>query len=134
MHLLPLAAAPQVRELRDPSPVVRQKSLLAARELLAAPVNHVQCVAAGATPAIVDLLQVGSRAGVRGRTLGWEVQGERCGCTSQLRAARGGVADARNRGPTAGGGGVWGWCGRGRGEAGCGAALGLGWELGKGAG
>lgn len=46
-----------VRELRDPSPVVRQKSLLAARELLAAPVNHVQCVAAGATPAIVDLLQ-----------------------------------------------------------------------------
>ncbi len=72
--------APQVRELRDPSPVVRQKSLLAARELLAAPVNHVQCVAAGATPAIVELLQVGAGGGGRGRALGWGMEGERGGC------------------------------------------------------
>ncbi|KAG2490634.1 hypothetical protein HYH03_011025 [Edaphochlamys debaryana] len=46
-----------VRELQCDNPIVRQKSLLAARELLSSPVNHVQCVAAGATPAIVALLQ-----------------------------------------------------------------------------
>ncbi|PNW73066.1 hypothetical protein CHLRE_14g617500v5 [Chlamydomonas reinhardtii] len=46
-----------VRELTCDNAVVRKKSLLAARELLSSPVNHVQCVAAGATPAIVALLQ-----------------------------------------------------------------------------
>ena len=48
----------QVRELQDPNLVVRQKALLAARELLAVPINHVQCIAAGITPAIVALLAV----------------------------------------------------------------------------
>ncbi|KXZ51682.1 hypothetical protein GPECTOR_11g133 [Gonium pectorale] len=46
-----------VRELQGDNAVVRQKALLAARELLASPVNVVQCVAAGATPAMVALLQ-----------------------------------------------------------------------------
>lgn len=45
-----------VRELQDPNLIVRQKALLAARELLAVPINHVQCIAAGITPAIVALL------------------------------------------------------------------------------
>ncbi|EFJ53058.1 hypothetical protein VOLCADRAFT_102680 [Volvox carteri f. nagariensis] len=45
-----------VRELSGDNPIVRQKALLAARDLLTSPVNLVQCVAAGATPAIVALL------------------------------------------------------------------------------
>ncbi|GIL46278.1 hypothetical protein Vafri_3299 [Volvox africanus] len=46
-----------VQELSGDNPVVRQKALLAARELLISPVNLVQCVAAGTTPAVVALLQ-----------------------------------------------------------------------------
>ncbi|GLC34015.1 40S ribosomal protein S14-B (RP59B) [Pleodorina starrii] len=46
-----------VAELSGNNPIVRQKALLAARELLTSPINLVQCVAAGATPAIVALLQ-----------------------------------------------------------------------------
>lgn len=50
--------AAQVRELSDPDLVIRQKSLLAARELLNAPLNAVQCIAAGITPPLVKLLSV----------------------------------------------------------------------------
>lgn len=48
----------QVQELTGDNAIVRQKALLAARDLLTSPVNLVQCVAAGATSAIVALLQV----------------------------------------------------------------------------
>eukprot|EP00955_Chlamydomonas_euryale_P073918 361885-Chlamydomonas_euryale.AAC.2 len=48
----------QVRELKDSSLVVRQKSLLAARELLGSGVSYVQCIAAGITPAVVALMTV----------------------------------------------------------------------------
>jgi hypothetical protein len=48
----------QVRELGDANLVVRQKSLLAARELLGNGVSYVQCIAAGITPAVVVLLKV----------------------------------------------------------------------------
>ena len=48
----------QVKELRDSNLVVKQKSLLAARELLATPVSYMGCISAGITPAVVALLQV----------------------------------------------------------------------------
>lgn len=53
----------QVRELRGSDAVVRAKAAVAVRELLAAPASHVQCIAAGVTPALVALLQV-RRGGV----------------------------------------------------------------------
>lgn len=46
-----------VRELQDADLVVRQKALLAARELLGSPINYVQCIAAGITPAVIALLK-----------------------------------------------------------------------------
>ncbi|KAI8469628.1 MAG: armadillo-type protein [Monoraphidium minutum] len=46
-----------VRELRHDDACIRRKAVLAARELLAAPQSLVQCIAAGATPALVALLQ-----------------------------------------------------------------------------
>lgn len=46
-----------VRELQDPNLIIRQKSLLAARELLAVSEGYVQCIAAGITPALVALLE-----------------------------------------------------------------------------
>ena len=49
---------PQVRELGDSNLLVRQKSLLAAQELLGSPINYVQCVAAGITLAVISLLKV----------------------------------------------------------------------------
>ncbi|GFH32385.1 uncharacterized protein HaLaN_31596, partial [Haematococcus lacustris] len=52
------AAFPKmVRELQDSSLIVRQKALLASRELLGSPMAAVQCIAAGITPAILALLQ-----------------------------------------------------------------------------
>ncbi|KAL6762159.1 radial spoke protein 14 [Haematococcus lacustris] len=52
------AAIPKiVRELQDSSLIVRQKALLASRELLGSPMAAVQCIAAGITPAILALLQ-----------------------------------------------------------------------------
>mmetsp|Transcript_35054 Transcript_35054/g.78025 ORF Transcript_35054/g.78025 Transcript_35054/m.78025 type:complete len:377 (-) Transcript_35054:404-1534(-) len=46
-----------VRELKDNDLIVKQKSLLAARELLGVPTSYMQCIAAGITPAVVALLQ-----------------------------------------------------------------------------
>ncbi|KAF5834890.1 radial spoke protein 14 [Dunaliella salina] len=52
------AAFPKiVHELQDRNLIVRQKSLLAAQELLGSPINYVQCVAAGITPAVIKLLK-----------------------------------------------------------------------------
>lgn len=48
----------QVRELKDDELIVKQKALLAARELLGSPIGYMQCIAAGITPAIVKLLSV----------------------------------------------------------------------------
>jgi hypothetical protein len=45
-----------VRELRDPDPAARARALAAAPELLRAPAQLVQCIAAGVTPALVALL------------------------------------------------------------------------------
>ena len=53
IHLLP-----QVNELKDKNLIVRQKSLLAARDLLASPIDYMQCIAAGITPAVIRLLKV----------------------------------------------------------------------------
>lgn len=50
----------QVRELRHEDARIRRKAVLAARELLVAPQKLVQCIAAGVTPALIALLQVGS--------------------------------------------------------------------------
>ena len=47
-----------VRELKDTDLVVKQKSLLAARELLGSPTSYVQCIAHGMTAAVVHLLKV----------------------------------------------------------------------------
>ena len=47
-----------VRELRDADLVIKQKALLAARELLGSPTSYVQCIAHGITPAVVELLKV----------------------------------------------------------------------------
>ena len=47
-----------VRELRDSDLVIKQKALLAARELLGTPTAYVQCIAHGITPAVVSLLKV----------------------------------------------------------------------------
>eukprot|EP00798_Chlamydomonas_sp_ICE-L_P030259 gene30259-35246_t len=46
-----------VKELGSDNLVVRQKSLLAARELLASPVSYMGCIAAGITPAVIKLLE-----------------------------------------------------------------------------
>ena len=52
----------QVRELNELGDgeelIVRQKALLAARELLATQINSIQCISAGITPAVVNLLGV----------------------------------------------------------------------------
>ena len=48
----------QVKELKDSHLVVKQKSLLAARELLATPVSYMGYISAGITPAVVALLEV----------------------------------------------------------------------------
>jgi hypothetical protein len=50
----------QVAQLRHGDSGVRAKALLAARELLCTPAQHVQCIAAGMSPALVELLQVNS--------------------------------------------------------------------------
>ncbi len=56
------AAFPKiVRELKDLDLVVRQKALLAARELLGSPTGYMQCIAHGITPAVVALLKVTKR-------------------------------------------------------------------------
>jgi hypothetical protein len=55
-----LPSASQVKELKDSHLVVKQKSLLAARELLATPVSYMGCISAGITPAVVALLEVRS--------------------------------------------------------------------------
>jgi hypothetical protein len=51
--LLPLL---QVAGLRSDNAVIKSKSIVAARELLVAPEKHIQCIAAGITPALRDLL------------------------------------------------------------------------------
>lgn len=48
----------QVGELRSDNPVVKSKAVVAARELLVTPTKHIQCIAAGITPALIDLLKV----------------------------------------------------------------------------
>ena len=47
-----------VRELKDSDLVIKQKALLAARELLGSPTSYVQCIAHGITAAVVALLKV----------------------------------------------------------------------------
>lgn len=42
--------------LRSEDAVIKGKSIVAARELLVAPEKHIQCIAAGITPALRDLL------------------------------------------------------------------------------
>lgn len=42
--------------LRSDNAVIKSKSIIAARELLVAPEKHIQCIAAGITPALRDLL------------------------------------------------------------------------------
>jgi hypothetical protein len=48
----------QVRELKDSNLIVKQKALIAARELLGSSTSYVQCIAHGITPAVIALLQV----------------------------------------------------------------------------
>lgn len=47
-----------VRELRDEDLGVKQKALIAARELLGSPPSYVQCITAGITPSVIALLKV----------------------------------------------------------------------------
>jgi hypothetical protein len=47
----------QVRELKDSNLIVKQKALIAARELLGSSTSYVQCIAHGITPAVIALLQ-----------------------------------------------------------------------------
>lgn len=51
--------------LRSDNATIKSKSIVAARELLVAPEKHIQCIAAGITPALRDLLkqQEGSAGG-----------------------------------------------------------------------
>jgi hypothetical protein len=48
----------QVRELKEDNLVVKQKSLLAAAELMSTPLGLVQCISNGITPTLVVLLEV----------------------------------------------------------------------------
>ena len=48
----------QVGELKSENPVVKAKAVVAVRDLLVAPTKHIQCIAAGITPALVDMLKV----------------------------------------------------------------------------
>lgn len=50
----------QVAGLRSENPTIKSKSIVAARELLVAPEKHIQCIAAGITPALRDLLKEGT--------------------------------------------------------------------------
>jgi hypothetical protein len=45
-----------VAGLKNDNGIIRSKSVIAARELLVAPEKHIQCIAAGITPALRDLL------------------------------------------------------------------------------
>lgn len=47
----------QVAGLRSNNATIKAKSVVAARELLVAPEKHIQCIAAGLTPALRDLIQ-----------------------------------------------------------------------------
>ena len=44
--------------MKDSNLIVRQKALLAARELLGSPINYMQCMATGITAAVIKLLKV----------------------------------------------------------------------------
>ena len=55
-----------VRELKDSDLVIKQKALLAARELLGSPTSYVQCIAHGITAAVVALLKVSADPGASG--------------------------------------------------------------------
>jgi hypothetical protein len=48
----------QIRKLRDPQRDMRYKALLAAEDLLSVPLGLVQCISAGITEALTELLQV----------------------------------------------------------------------------
>lgn len=50
--------------MQDADSEVRHKAVVAARELLAAPEKLVQCIAAGITRALTQLLQVRCRHGL----------------------------------------------------------------------
>lgn len=52
-----LAHGKLTRQLQDPRPAVRTHALVAAREMLAAPLQHTRCIASGMTPVLVKLLQ-----------------------------------------------------------------------------
>ena len=62
-QLSPMHATPalKVRELKHDDLIVKQKSLLAARELLGSGTSYVQCIAAGIVPPLINLLQVGAK-------------------------------------------------------------------------
>lgn len=51
-----LPLLPQVAGLRSDNDVIKSRSIVAARELLIAPEKHIQCIAAGITSALRDLL------------------------------------------------------------------------------
>ena len=70
-------ARPQVAGLRSGDAVVAAKSVLAARELLAPPERHIQCIAAGVTPALRELLAAtpADAPGARGGPLLGDVAG-----------------------------------------------------------
>eukprot|EP00878_Enallax_costatus_P043865 GHUV01051964.1.p1 GENE.GHUV01051964.1~~GHUV01051964.1.p1 ORF type:complete len:252 (+),score=78.34 GHUV01051964.1:492-1247(+) len=46
-----------VGQLKSDNPIIRAKAVVAARDLLVAPTKHIQCIAAGITPALVDMLK-----------------------------------------------------------------------------
>eukprot|EP00775_Hariotina_reticulata_P011490 gene11490-11633_t len=50
------AYAKTVKELQSENAVIRAKAVVAARELLVAPTKHMQCIAAGITKALIQLL------------------------------------------------------------------------------
>ena len=52
-----------MRGLRDPDVAIRRKAVVAARDMAAAPLQAVQCMGAGTTAALLEMLGV---SGVRG--------------------------------------------------------------------
>jgi hypothetical protein len=48
----------KVRQLRSEDAVIQAKAVVAAREMLCMPLKQIQCISAGITPALVQLLTV----------------------------------------------------------------------------
>lgn len=63
---MPCCVHAQVAGLRSDNAIIKVKSIVAAREFLVAPEKHIQCIAAGITPALKDLLTSTAPEGLSG--------------------------------------------------------------------